>query len=64
LSPALHDGSTRLIAIDVKIETLLAKRFLGLANGRIFGTAKQPRRAIGASAISITMQGFCSLPPS
>src|SRR6516165_9526956 len=39
LSPALHDGSTRLIAIDVKIETLLAERFLGLANGRIFGTA-------------------------
>jgi hypothetical protein len=34
LSPALHDGSTRLIAIDVKIEALLAKRFLGLANGR------------------------------
>ena len=39
LAPALHDGSTRLIAIDVKIETLLAKRFLGLANGRIFGAA-------------------------
>ena len=39
LPPALHHRGPRLIAVDVKIEPLLTKRFLGLANGRIFRAA-------------------------
>ena len=39
LAPALHHRSPRLIAIDIEIEPLLAKRFLGLANGGIFSAA-------------------------
>src|SRR6516164_3644557 len=36
LTPALHHRSPRLIAVDINIEALLAKCFLGLANGGIF----------------------------
>src|SRR5215469_5454542 len=39
LAPALHHRSPRLIAVDIKIEALLTKRFLGLANGGIFSAA-------------------------
>ena len=39
LAPALHHRSPRLIAIDIESEPLLAKRFLGLANGGIFSAA-------------------------
>src|SRR5215469_11879509 len=39
LAPALHHRSPRLIAVDVKVEALLAKCFLGLANGGIFSAA-------------------------
>src|SRR6516162_3851577 len=39
LSPALHHRSPRLIAVDVKIEPLLTKCFLVLANGGIFAAA-------------------------
>jgi hypothetical protein len=39
LSPALHHRRPRLVAVDVKIEALLTKRFLVLANSGIFGAA-------------------------
>ncbi len=39
LSPALHHRRPRLVAVNVKIEPLLTKRFLVLANGGIFGAA-------------------------
>ena len=39
LSPALHHRGPSLIAVDIKIEPLLTKRFLVLANGGIFGAA-------------------------
>jgi len=39
LSLALHHRGPSLIAVDIKIEPLLTKRFLVLANGGIFGAA-------------------------
>ena len=39
LSPALHHRGPSLIAVDIKIEPLLTKSFLVLANGGIFGAA-------------------------
>ena len=39
LPPTLHYRGACLITVDVEVEALLTKRFLGLANSRIFRAA-------------------------